>query len=169
MRDRCSFYKDQKSFAGITEALYQKHFDKGYSMDLDGFTYTRQLPVALKFTGNNTFLKGKNLKFLDNSFINDHGIKAIELTSGTNMRICQTNPLTDQINQAWLASAYLTIVDDCDMEILKVPLTSLCLATNGNQLAMFNIKNINWGACYVRFTQTQAITSANSLIFNIYQ
>lgn len=167
-RDSCTFYADQKSFAGIQEALFKKHRDLGYSREQDGFKYTQQLVVHMNFTGNNTFVKNKKLLFQDNTYINDRGIKAIELTTGANLRITTTIPQTDQINQAWLASGFLCIVDDCDMEIIRIPLTSLCLATNGNKLAMFDLKNINWGACYVRFTQNQGISSANSLQFNIH-
>jgi len=167
MRKSCNFYKDQKSYSGIVTALYKQHVARGLSIDYDAFKFTKCVTVVVNFLGTQSYVDNKKILFRDDKEINGQTIKAIELLSATNLIVNETLPPTDAPTSEF-KKGLITFVDDCQMELLTAPLSTLCKSQNGNVLFVCELKNINWPACYLRFNDASITPGVNSLQFNVY-
>lgn len=118
--------------------------------------------VLLPFTGVNSFLVGKPMRFAPDMDINRATIKGVELVSGTEL------PSFGGIdNFANNCTGILTVVDNCGEIIGRFPLSVFNRDLNGNKLFMCNWPNVDWGACNIQVASGSGSTD-NGLQFKIY-
>ena len=128
---------------------------------------TVQCFLTYDSTGQYSYLAGRPQRFAQNFEIDNNGIKAIEITGATRAVINPTSPAATDPMQSKFVEGYLVIMDNCNNEIARIPLTLLNRTQNGGKLYFCNFQNIRWSACFVVFPAAAGISAANSICFNV--
>jgi hypothetical protein len=165
----CKISKPTANGSNVSSAaILSKEFEtKGKTANFTSRRGNCSKIVNLQFLGKNSYATNKRIYFDYDQILSTHSIQGIEIIGTAQQTAAGTSPGTD-IPQSEFAKGFIVLVDHCDNEITTMPLTSLCKALNGNKLTFMNLQNINWAACYVRFTNAASISAANTLVLNIY-
>lgn len=148
---------------------YQTFVDQGKAAN---YTSRRGASVVAKiitFTANGpkSFLNGRKFYFPDDFDINNSTIEAIELMDPDQCSINPTTPPTET-NASQFSQGFLVICDECNNEILRMPLSMLNKAQNGGKLAFFNLKNLYINNSYIQFFGASGLDEDTSFYFNFY-
>lgn len=149
--------------------FYQEFVDKGLMADYMSRRGTNVIQVILGWTasGVTSYLAGRPQKFNDEMMINTGRVKAIELMDETQIAYVPSVPLTDHISSKF-KEGYLVLINDCDDEVARLPLSVLNKTQNGGKLCFFDCPNLKWSNCYVVFPNSAGISSANGMLFAVH-
>lgn len=157
-----------QSTAGSVPAFFDKFNRMGLTAFFTDRRGNRSKVVTLDFvaSGPREYKQGRIINFEYDQELNDATILSIEVLSTAQMLFTPTQPVKDS-PQASLNRGFLILMDDCNNEIMRTPLSNLCKALNGNKTTFLNMKNIAWGNSGVLFNGASGITSANAIPFKI--
>lgn len=149
--------------------FYQSFVDRGLMADYMSRRGSRVLQVIVGWeqSGVRSYLAGRPQRFSDEMDINNGTVKAIELMDETQIPIIPSQPPTDHIASEF-DQGYLVLVDQCNNEVARLPLTVLNKNQNGGKLCFFDLPNLQWNECYVVFPAAAGINQNNGLLFAVH-
>ena len=154
---------------GVGAALDAKLLRLGFTYPYADLVTAHKKLVFLDFadSGRFEYADNKEIHLPDDITLNRAHIKAIEVITSTQMTSTISNPARD-IPDTELVKGYFVVIDRWQNTLAKFPLESLIRANNDFKLTFTSFRDVDWAACYVRFTTAAAITSANALVFQVH-
>lgn len=148
---------------------YQSFVDQGKAADYTQRRGSKTIVSFITYTedGPRSYLAGRPAFFPDEFEVNNGVLKAIELVGEEQMEIIPYDRPLDNLTNKF-KEGYLILTDQCNIEVARIPLTSLCLQTNGGKWQFTNMAGLQWNKCAVLFPNSSGISSANGLMFKLY-
>lgn len=127
--------------------------------------------ISFTASGPKSFLNGRKFYFDDNFDINNGVLKGIELIDNSQLEFIPPQTASSpplEINNNSFKDGYFVVCDNCNNEILKLPLSMLNKNQNGGKLMFLNIKNLYWNNCYIQFFNAAGLDETTGFMFQSY-